>query len=243
LRYALRRDLDDGSSSTKKEKDSMRLFSDSVGRKAVMAVTGLLMVLFVVGHLLGNLSIFAGPNGINAYAEKLHGLGPVVWGTRIVMLVAVLLHLFLSVQITTENSAAKPDRYAVGKTLRATFASKTMIWTGVIMAAFIVYHLLQFTIRVTPNLVLGTDALDRFDVYTMVVSALGRTLTAFIYVAAMVSLFLHLSHGIQSAFQTLGLSNAKWLPRHGLAGKLVSGVFLVGYGAIPVLILVGILTK
>ncbi len=221
----------------------MRLFSDSIGRKAVMAVTGLLMVLFVVGHLLGNLSIFAGPNGINAYAMHLHELVPVVWGTRIVMLVSVLLHLFLSVQITLENSAAKPDKYAVQNSLRATFAGKTMIWTGAIIGFFIAYHLLHFTFRVTPNLVLGEDSLNRFDVYTMVYTAFSSVLVAAVYVVAMVSLFLHLSHGIQSTFQTLGLSNAMLLPRYGTAGKVLSGIFLVGFGAIPVVIFFGILAQ
>jgi succinate dehydrogenase / fumarate reductase cytochrome b subunit len=219
----------------------MRLFSDSIGRKAVMAVTGLLMVLFVIGHLLGNLSIFAGPDGINAYAQKLHELPVVVWATRIVMGAAVLIHLVLSIQITMENSTAKPEKYAVSRSLRATFASKNMIWTGVILGAFVVYHLLQFTFRVTPGLTLGTDTLNRFDVYTMVVTALGKTLQAAIYVLAMVALFLHLSHGIQSTFQTLGVSNAFLLPRYGMAGKVLSGFFLIGYGAIPVLIVVGLL--
>jgi succinate dehydrogenase / fumarate reductase cytochrome b subunit len=219
----------------------MRLFSDSIGRKVVMAVTGLLMVLFVVGHLLGNLTIFAGPDGLNGYAEKLHAIPALVWGTRIVMGAAVLLHLFLSVQITMENSAAKPDKYAKKNLLRATFASETMIWTGVIMAAFVAYHLLQFTFRVTPDLTLGFDSLNRFDVYTMVVDGLGRTLTAGIYVVAMVSLFLHLSHGIQSAFQTLGLSNAMLLPRYGVGAKIAAGIFLIGFGSIPVVILAGIL--
>ncbi len=221
----------------------MRLFADSIGRKVLMAISGLLMVLFVVGHLLGDLTIFAGPDGINSYAEHLHQLAPLVWGTRIVMLGAVLTHLFLSVQITMENSAAKPQRYAVKNMLRATFASQTMIWTGVIMGAFILYHLLQFTLRVTPGLTLGTDALDRFDVYSMVVDGLGRTITALVYVVAMVSLALHLSHGIQSAFQTLGLSNGSLLPKYGVAGKVLSGLFLVGLGSIPVFILVGILSK
>src|SRR4029453_605603 len=100
----------------------MRLFSDSIGRKAVMAITGMLMVLFVVMHLLGNLSIFAGPNGINAYAEKLHAPGPVVWIFRIVMVAAVVLHVVLSTQIPLETSAAKPQKYAVARSLRATFA-------------------------------------------------------------------------------------------------------------------------
>jgi succinate dehydrogenase / fumarate reductase cytochrome b subunit len=221
----------------------MRLFSDSIGRKVVMAVTGLLMVLFVVGHLLGNLTIFAGPDGLNAYAAKLHELAPLVWGTRLVMAASVVLHLYLAIQITLENSAAKPDKYAVSNSLRATFASKTMIWTGVILGAFVVYHLLQFTFRVTPDVVVGFDSLDRFDVFTMVVTSLERFAIAALYVVAMVSLFLHLSHGIQSAFQTLGLSNAMLLPRYGVAGKVVSGIFLVGFGAIPVFILVGFLSR
>jgi succinate dehydrogenase / fumarate reductase, cytochrome b subunit len=221
----------------------MRLFSDSIGRKVVMAVTGLLMVLFVIGHLLGNLSIFAGPDGINAYAQHLHELAPVVWGTRIVMAAAVLLHIFLAVVVTTENSAAKPQKYAVSNSLRATFASKTMIWTGIGIGAFVVYHLLQFTFRVTPDVVTGVDSASRFDVFTMVVTSFDRTLISAIYVFAMVSLFLHLIHGIQSGFQTLGLTNAVLLPRWGKLGKALSVIFLVGFGAIPVAIVVGLLTK
>jgi succinate dehydrogenase / fumarate reductase cytochrome b subunit len=218
----------------------MRLLSDSIGRKAVMAVTGLLMVLFVVGHLLGNLTIFAGPNGLNTYAEKLHAIPAMVWGTRIVMAIAVLLHVFLSIQITMENSAAKPEKYARKNLLRATFASENMIWTGVILGAFVVYHLLHFTFRVA-GVGIGLDALNRPDVFTMVIEGLGRALTSGVYVVAMVALFLHLSHGIQSAFQTLGIANPRWLARYTTAGKLASGVFLVGFASIPVLVLFGVL--
>jgi succinate dehydrogenase / fumarate reductase cytochrome b subunit len=206
-----------------------------------MAVTGLLMVLFVVGHLLGNLTIFAGPNGINSYAEHLHALPPVVWGTRIVMGLAVIFHVILSVQITLENWAAKPIQYEKKKSLRATFASKNMIWSGVILAAFIVYHLLQFTIRITPDLTLGNDSLGRFDVYTMVVVSLASAMIGVVYIAAMIALFLHLSHGVQSLFQTLGLSTAKLLPKYGAFGTVLSGLFFVGFAAIPAVILVGIL--
>ena len=219
----------------------MRLFSDSIGRKAVMAVTGLLMVLFVVGHMLGNLTIFAGQDGINSYAQHLRDLAPLVWGTRLVMAAAVVLHLVLAIQITVENSAAKPEKYAVTNLLRATFAGKTMIWTGVIIAVFVGYHLLQFTFRVTPDVVVGFDRSDRFDVFTMVVTSFERWAIALVYVAAMISLFLHLSHGIQSAFQTLGLSNAMLLPRYGVAGKVLSGIFLVGFASIPLVIVFGIL--
>jgi len=221
----------------------MRLFSDSIGRKAVVAVTGLFMVLFVVTHLLGNTTIFAGPDGINAYAEKLQGLGPFVWVSRIFMGAMLCLHVIFAVLLTLENRAANPGKYAVKKMLKTTFAGETMIWTGLLLLAFIVYHLLQFTVRITPDVVLGNDAKNRFDVFTMVFSSFRITPIALIYVAAMVTLFLHLSHGIQSIFQTFGLNNEKTMPQFGALGKLLSVIFLVGYSAIPVLILAGILAK
>jgi len=208
----------------------MRLFSDSIGRKVIMAITGLLMVLFVVGHLLGNMTIFK-PGGINAYAEGLHKLVPVVWGNRIVMGLAVILHVIIAVQITLENNAAKPDKYAVSRSLRATFASKNMIWTGLALGAFIAYHLLHFTFQV-----LGVNAHD-LTVHGMVVVGLGGAIGA-VYVIAMVALFLHLLHGIQSLFQTVGLSNAIMLPRYGIVGKVLSAVFLFGFGSIPVAVLI-----
>jgi len=221
----------------------MRLLSDSIGRKAVVAGTGLCMVLFVVVHLLGNSTIFAGPDGINAYAEKLHGLGPFVWAFRLVMLSLLLLHVIFAVLLTLENSAANPGKYAVKKMLKATFAGETMIWTGLLLLAFLVYHLLQFTVRITPDIVLGTDAKNRVDVFTMVFTSFRITPIALVYVAAMVTLFLHLSHGIQSIFQSVGLNNDKTMPQFGMLGKILSALFLVGYSAIPVLILAGILAK
>jgi succinate dehydrogenase / fumarate reductase cytochrome b subunit len=221
----------------------MRLLSDSIGRKAVVAVTGLLMVLFLVVHLLGNATIFAGPDGINAYAEKLHGLGPFVWAFRLVMLVLLALHAIFAVLLTLENRAANPGKYAVKRMLKATFAGETMIWTGVLLLAFLVYHLLQFTVRITPDIVLGNDAKNRVDVFTMVLTSFRITPISLVYVAAMVTLFLHLSHGIQSIFQSIGLNNDKTMPQFGLLGNLASALFLIGYSAIPVLILAGILAK
>lgn len=221
----------------------MRLLSDSIGRKAVMAVTGLMMVLFVVMHLLGNLSVFAGSDALNSYAAKLHSLGPLVWVFRSVMLVAVLAHLLLSIQITLENEAANPSKYAVDRSLKATFASKSMIWTGLLLAVFIGYHLLHFTVRALPGMVLGTDSLQRFDVYAMVLDAFSKASIAIIYVIGMVALFLHLSHGVQSLFQTLGLGNDKTLPAYGTGGKVLSTIFLIFYGAIPVAILFGLVAK
>jgi succinate dehydrogenase / fumarate reductase cytochrome b subunit len=223
----------------------MRLLSDSIGRKVVMAITGLLMVLFVVGHLLGNLSIFAGANGINTYAEKLHGLPVVVWLTRVVMLTAVGFHLVISILITLENGKANPTGYAVDRRLRATFAGKNMIWTGLLLGGFIVFHLFHFTIRSIPGMeiVQVQEFSGRFDVFAMVADAFGKAATAVVYVVAMVMLFLHLTHGIQSTFQSLGLNNPKTMPGFVRFGGVLSVIFLIGYGAIPVAILFGLIAK
>jgi succinate dehydrogenase / fumarate reductase cytochrome b subunit len=213
-----------------------------------MAGSGLFMVLFVYVHLLGNSSIFAGPDGINAYAEKLHGLGPFVWAFRIFMLAMLGIHILFGILITLENWSANPDKYKVKKMLKATFAGETMIWTGGLLLAFIVYHLLQFTVRVTPDVApLGMDTLvdakGRSDVFTMVITSFQSLPIVAVYVAAMVTLFLHLSHGIQSIFQTIGWSNDKTLPTCTRIGTLLAVLFLLGYSAIPVLIKSGILTK
>lgn len=221
----------------------MQLLTNAVGRKLLMAVTGILMVLFVVVHLLGNSSIFVGPDGINAYAAKLHSLGPVVWIFRAVMLALLLVHVWFGVTLTLENSAANPAKYAVNRKLKATFSSETMIWTGLLLLAFIVYHLLQFTVRVTPDIVKGVDAQGRYDVFTMVVTSFRHTWIAVMYIAAMIVLFLHLKHGVQSFFQTLGVSNDRTLPSYEALAKVLSVIFLVGYCSIPVTILAGILSR
>jgi len=221
----------------------MQMLNSTVGRKILMSISGQGMVLFAIVHMLGNSSIFVGPNGINAYAQHLHDLGPLVWIFRLVMLAFLLVHLTYGIMLTLENKAANPTGYAVNNKIKATFSSETMIWTGLTLLAFIIYHILHFTARVTPGVVKGVDALGRFDVFTMVTSAFHNAGIALIYVVAMAALFLHLSHGIQSFFQTLGWNNDKTQPGITVAGKAVSFVLLAGYVLIPVSILAGILTK
>ena len=221
----------------------MRFLSSSVGRKVLMAITGFFMLFFVAVHLLGNSSIFIGPGALNTYAEKLHSLGPLVWIFRGFMFLMLVVHVFFGILLTLENSAANPSKYAISRKLKATFASENMIWTGVLLLCFLVYHLLQFTVRVTPDIMPDAVANRPGDVYKMVLGSLRITTISLVYVAAMVTLFLHLSHGIQSLFQTVGCSNDKTLPKVTMAGKMISALFLVGYCAIPVLILAGILNK
>jgi succinate dehydrogenase / fumarate reductase cytochrome b subunit len=215
-----------------------------VGRKVVMAVSGGMMVLFVVAHLLGNTSIFAGPNGINAYALKLHELVVLLWSYRVVMVMAVFLHVYYGIQLTLENKKAKPQAYAVRKARSATLAGKTMIWTGLVIGAFLFYHLLQFTFQVTnPEMSAGRnlDPLGRPDVYHMVVLCFRNAGILLIYVSALIALALHLTHGIQSCFQTLGLNNDRTFPVITKSGTLAAVIIFLGFVAIPIVIFVGIL--
>lgn len=221
----------------------MQLLTNTIGRKVLMAVTGLFMLLFVIVHLLGNSSIFLGQNALNTYAEKLHSLGPLVWAFRAFMLAMLGIHVIFGVLLTLENWAANPGKYAVSRKLKANFSSQTMIWTGTLLFAFLVYHLLQFTLRVTPDIVPAALAERPGDVFTMVVSSFRHTGIALIYVGAMVVLFLHLKHGIQSFLQSLGASNDRTQPTYEALGVVLSAIFLVGYSAIPVLILVRFVTK
>lgn len=221
----------------------MQFLSSSVGRKVLMAISGFFMLFFVTAHLMGNSTIFFGPSALNSYAEHLHSLGPLVWILRIFMFLMLVVHLYFGITLTLENNAANPSKYAKSSKLRATFASQTMIWSGLLILAFLVYHLLQFTFRVTPDIVPAAVADRPGDVYGMVLGSFHIFTIALVYVAAMVTLFFHLSHGIQSLFQTVGCSNDNTLPKVTMVGKLISVLFLVGYSAIPVFILAGILKK
>jgi succinate dehydrogenase / fumarate reductase cytochrome b subunit len=221
----------------------MQILNSVVGRKIFMAITGLLMVLFAVVHMLGNSSIFVGPDGINAYAKHLHDLGALVWIFRAGLLGLVALHIYFGIQLTLENSAANPSTYAVKKQIKATFASSTMIWTGVLIALFIAFHILHFTARVTPGVVQGVDALGRYDVFTMVVSAFKNFGIVAIYVVAMVALFFHLSHGIQSFFQTLGWNTDRTQCAITTIGKTIAYILLAGYAVIPLSIFASAMIK
>ncbi len=222
----------------------MQLLSSSVGRKVLVAISGQLMVLFVIVHLLGNSSIFI-PGGINAYAAHIHALPPLVWAIRAIMLAAIAVHIYFGIQLTWENRAANPSTYAVKKKLKANFASENMIWTGLLLGLFVIGHLLQFTFRVTPDVASRLSSLasgPEFDVYSMVVGSFQNGAIAAVYVAAMVVLFLHMKHGIQAFFQSMGWNNDCTLPVISRIGKAIAIIFLIGYSVIPVFILAHILT-
>lgn len=220
----------------------MQLLTSSVGRKILMAITGILMVMFVVVHLLGNSSIYI-PGGINAYAEHLHALPPLVWAFRLAMLVFIGIHIIFGIQLTLENNVANPQGYAVKRQLKANFSSENMIWTGVLLLLFVIGHILHFTAHLTPDIVANKLPDGGTDVFTMVVNSFSHPIVALLYVAAMIVLFLHLKHGIQSFFQTMGWNNDCTLPVITKAGTVVAVIFLLGYSIIPLSILTGILNK
>ena len=219
----------------------MNLFKSTVGRKVLMAVTGLMLVSFISVHLLGNLSVFAGPDGINAYAKHLHDLGPLVWLFRLAMLIIFAVHITFAIQLYLENRAATPDSYAVQKTLVTTFSAKTMIFTGLTILAFLLYHLLHFTVQITnPEISahnLPLDAAMRPDVFTMVTLSFQKVFIALVYIIAMIALLMHLLHGISSWVQTLGWSTGSSQDKVTAIGKLVAIAYGLAYIAIPLLLL------
>lgn len=205
-----------------------------------MSITGVVMLWFITAHMLGNTLVLHGSGDINAYSSGLHILPTFLLGVRLTLLGFLILHVSLGVMLTLENWESKPQKYAVKRNIKATLVGETMIWTGLLILAFIGYHLAHFTFRVLPGVALGTDAQGRFDVFNMVVKAFRFWPISLVYLAAMGVLSLHLLHGVQSIFQTFGLNNEKAMPWFVLFGKSVAVFFLAGYGIIPVLILAGV---
>lgn len=214
-------------------------FGSSIGRKIVMAVTGVILVGFVLGHLAGNLQIYL-PNGreaMNAYGEFLrHFLhGGAIWIARASLLVAVVLHIWAATSLTLSNRAARPEGYRERTWTESTYASRTMRWSGVIVLAFVIYHLLHFTFgTVHPNFVPG-------DVYHNFIVGFQSVPVAVFYVVAMVLLCMHLWHGVWSMCQTLGLSHPRYRRWARAAAWAVALIVLIGNVSFPVAVQAGIL--
>lgn len=213
-----------------------------VGQKVVMAVTGLILFLFVVGHLLGNLKVFEGPAPFNAYAAGLRtagapffGPGQLLWVVRVALLGAVFAHIWAAIAVTRASWNARPVGYRRLKALETSYAARTMRWGGVIIFLFVIYHLLDFTFgRVNPSFVPG-------DVYHNVIASFRVWPVSAAYGVALVMVGLHVYHGLWSAFQTLGLNRPpSFAWRRGVAG-LIAGLIAAGYLAIPGAVLAGAL--
>jgi succinate dehydrogenase / fumarate reductase, cytochrome b subunit len=220
----------------------LQLWQSSLGKKYVMAVTGLGLFFFVIIHMLGNLQIFLGADKLNEYAALLKSNAGVLWGARIGLLAMVTLHIVSALQLARINRKARPTGYAVGKPVASTFAQRTILVSGLIILAFILFHLAHYTLGlVDPSWLTRLDGQGRHDVYGMVIAGFSNPAVAAFYIVAMGLLLLHLSHGVSSIFQSLGLRSRKTV---GFFDKLAKGAALVlflGNSAIVVAVLAGLI--
>src|SRR6266496_434902 len=208
----------------------------------IVAISGIILIIFVIGHLLGNLQIFLGPDWINGYSQHLRDLGPILWIIRIFLLPTLIVHIYVTIRLAIDNRRARPEAYIDKQHVKATFASRHMLMSGLIVLAFIIYHLAHFTVRVTDRrfALLKADPLGHYDVYSMMVYGFQNYLVSGFYVLGLFLLALHLSHGSSSFYQSLGLNDKKLAPRLALGGRIFAWLLFAGYTSIPVAILLGL---
>jgi succinate dehydrogenase / fumarate reductase cytochrome b subunit len=213
----------------------LTLYQTSLGKKYIMAFTGLIGVGFVVMHMLGNMQVFLGREKLNHYAELLRAAGGLLWFARAVLLTAVVTHIIAALQLTRQSQLSRPVSYQRWRPTESTYASRTMRWSGPILALFIVYHLLHFTAgTVHPNFIPG-------DVYHNVISGFQVPYVSAFYIISMVALGLHMNHGIWSMFQSLGANNSKYSPRLRLLAALITLAVVAGNISVPVAVLAGLI--
>ena len=212
---------------------AVRFYQASIGKKAIMAVTGLILFTYVLAHLIGNLQIYLGREQINAYAEFLHSKPALLWIARLVLLTVVSLHIVTSIQLWLLKRKARPVGYVKEDDPPAGYASRTMLWSGPIIAAFVVFHILHLTT--------GSVSLPfrELDVYDNVVNGFRIVPVSIAYIVAMALLCLHLYHGVWSMFQSLGISHPRYTPLLKRLSAIVAIFIAAGNISIPVAVLTG----
>jgi succinate dehydrogenase / fumarate reductase cytochrome b subunit len=224
---------------------ALTLYRSTIGKKAIMAVTGLILVGFVIAHMAGNLQVFVGPAKMNAYASFLKSLGEFLWLARIGLFVALVLHVLMAWQLTQIKRNARPVDYQQRDPQVSTKASRTMRWGGVLLLVFIVFHILHFTTgTVFPSASTPSDAYPSFshtNVYGNIIAAFRTPWVVAFYVVAMLFLMLHLFHGAWSSVRTLGLSKPSSQPMQRRVATVVAIVVWLGFSVIPVAVLLGVI--
>jgi succinate dehydrogenase / fumarate reductase cytochrome b subunit len=209
------------------------IFQSTIGRKVIMAISGLILLLFLIGHMLGNTTIFAGSKSLNTYAEHIHSLGLLLWLERIVIFIALLFHIYFGIVLTLEN-ANKKIKYVKRNYIRSTFSSRNMIYSGLIILLFLIYHILHFTLKVTNSKLNNITIVNgKTDVYKMMALSFNNSLICVIYITALLFLFLHLYHGISSFVQTLGCNDEVSFPIVEKYAKIISILILIIFISVP----------
>ena len=217
---------------------TLRFYEAPIGKKAVMALSGLVLVAFVLGHMLGNLQLYLppGPDGkhaLDSYAEALQHNAPLLWGARAVLTLSVLAHILSALQLAQLKIAARPIPYVRHTPIASTYASRTMYWSGPIVLAFLIYHLLHFTTgQAHPNF-------QPLQVHANVINGFSVWYVSLFYILAMAMLSTHLYHGVWSMFQSLGLAHPAYTPKLKLGAKAFAALIAAGNISIPIAVLTG----
>jgi succinate dehydrogenase / fumarate reductase cytochrome b subunit len=214
---------------------AIRFYEAPIGKKLIVAITGVVLFGFVLGHLLGNLQVFLGAERLNHYAELLRANPSVLWGARIVLLGSVILHIVATIQLKLMALNARPSRYVRYTPTTSSVASRTMMWTGPMIAAFVVYHILHFTTGTA-----HPDFLQQ-DVYRNVILGFRRIPVSVAYIVAMVLLGFHLQHGLWSMFQSLGINHPVYTPVFKRFALLFAIVIVVGNISMPIAVMAGLI--
>ena len=214
------------------------IWASSVGKKVLMALSGIILFAYVIAHLLGNLQIYMGSEAINAYAHFLHSNQGMLWTARVVLLAAVLVHAIAGIQLWFQKREARPIPYHTRENIQATTASRTMIVSGVIIALFVVYHVLDLTLGVARVPAQGFKDLNPgFNV----THGFAYAPAAIAYIVAMIALGFHLWHGVYSMFGSLGLTHPKYTEGVKRLAAAAATLIALGNISIPVAVLTGLL--
>ena len=215
----------------------------SISKKVLMSVTGFVFIGFVTGHMIGNLQLFLGQEQLNKYAETLQHLGGLLWIIRSFLALFFIVHIFFGIKLWFENRSARPISYARTKRLQATVSSRTMIYSGLAVLLYVVYHILHFTLIVTnPEYAGLTDVAGRHDVYSMVILGFQNYMISAVYIVAMFAVAFHVNHALPSLFQTIGWNNPRYKVILERLGTIVAIVLFVGYASMPVAVLLKCVT-
>lgn len=226
---------------TSRHVDELAPWRSTIGLKVLMAASGAALVLFVLQHMVGNLRIFAGQDAYNDYAAFMQGLGGIVWAVRLGLLGLIVLHVWSAMQLAGRNRAARPQPYAAGLQMRRTnMHARSMVGTGLVVLAFIAYHIAHFTLGIVhPEQFGRIDALGRHDVYSNLVVSFQNPVITTLYCVAMVALASHLAHAVTSMLRTLGLSQGRFAAGFARVGPAVGLTVAVGNLAMPLACMFG----
>jgi succinate dehydrogenase / fumarate reductase cytochrome b subunit len=214
---------------------ALRFYDSTIGKKAIMAVTGLILFGYLILHMLGNLQVYMGAEMMDHYAATLHANPALLYTARVILLISVILHIWSSIQLSAIKRAARPVAYVKPGNVQSSLASRTMMLSGPLIAIFVVYHLLHLTLGVVhPQFV-------ELKAYENVIHGFQQPAVAIAYIVAMIFVGMHLNHGIWSMFQSVGFNHPRYSPKIRKFASVFSWILIAGFISVPIAVLIGVL--